>query len=77
MKKLRSGLQRLRSSPLALDNKVVEVTPVSKQGGGRRAFDGGCSFPVSVSQHSSDWQPLKLTANEAFDQARSAIDPHV
>jgi len=70
MKTLRSGLRRLRSSPQKLDHKPAEEAPSGKPLEGSRR-NGAEYSPVSVSkQASDDWQPLKLTANEAFDQAR-------
>jgi len=73
MKTLRSGLRRLRSSPQKLDHKPVEAAPDTKQLEVSRR-NGAEYSPVSVSQQASDdWQPLKLTVNEAFDQARSAM----
>ena len=70
MKSLRSGLQRLRSQSLKLDQKPVEE-PDSKQQEGIRAVGGGY-LSADASPQSSDWQPLQLTLNEAFDQARPA-----
>ena len=72
MKTLRSGLRRLRSSPQKLDHKPVDVAPDCKQLEGSRRHGGEYS-PVGVIKQTADWQPLKLSVNEAFDQARPVI----